>query len=506
MDFPTVVLVLMLVSNMRGFSLLEMVLAFALAGIALTTGLVVALGLPVAARNLDLKVGAISLTRTLLHDGLYTGNVTATTSGAYSSSVSFAEDEDEAFTLVRSSTLWKDASGLAKTTELVTHIASDDTSNPCDDFVEKDWSSPVVRASHALLAGQALPLSLPDGSYDVSSLAASSSTLAVTVGSTTDPVAPTLLIFSARGTNPSLTYVDGFDNASTSRIGFSSVSLSHGYVFAGNGFGSRGAPTCADGISCAQIQVFSLSGESRRLASLQLSTSSPPFAITSSGATASASSVFYHLEYLYVGLEKTVGGDEFNILDVHDPAHPSWLSGMTIGRTVSSITVRGDTAYVSTDDPSGELVVIDVTDPQHPVKLGMYNAPGATGFGYGASLKIRDGIVRFGRSYSPDGAEFEILDARNPAHIISLQENDIGTSKDPESLRSMASMDTLTFALFTNRLLFIDTRNNEHPAMYANPYTLPQGSTGVSLSCRGNLLYVARKTATGSVIDVLSSS
>jgi hypothetical protein len=66
----------------------------------------------------------------------------------------------------------------------------------------------------------------------------------------------------------------------------------------------------------------------------------------------------------------------------------------------------------------------------------------------------------------------------------------------------MVSMDTLTFALFTNRLLFIDTRDVQHP----ETYILPKGSVGTALGCRDNLVYLARNTAAGGVIDVLTGS
>jgi hypothetical protein len=491
---------------MRGFSLIEVLLAFAVATVVIISSSLSVISLPASVQNAELLFKAASAANLLLAQSVATKSEISSTTGVYQIRAVRAERDDPALTTTTSAVSWMDAFNQQRTLAVSVVSTDNDMSNPCDDFIEGDWSRPLIRASYLLSPGKSLPVDAPKGAYELAAIAGTPRMLIAAIASTTDPGAPTLLFYSAQGTNPSLSYAGGFDNASTSRIGFRSLAVASDYGFAGNAFGSKSAQTCSDAVSCAQVQVFSLSPTPQRIAALQLASSSPPFAVDAAGASAAAASLFYDNGYLYVGLQKTMGGDEFNIIDVQDPTSPFWIGGLPIGRTVAGITVRDSIAYLSTDDPSRELQIVDVHSPNRPLLIGSYDAPGASGFGYGVATKVRDGIVRFGRSYIGNAPELQILDARNPTRIASLQEMDIGTPQKPASFRSFVTMDALTFALFNNQLVFLETWENQRVGQYSDVYPLPAGSTGVALACRDNLLYLARNSSGGGNIDVLSAS
>ena len=71
------------------------------------------------------------------------------------------------------------------------------------------------------------------------------------------------------------------------------------------------------------------------------------------------------------------------VIDISDPANPTKLgsydtAGYAIGVTLSS---NGKKAYVA--DGDNGLVVIDVSDPANPTKLGLYDT---TGYALGVTL------------------------------------------------------------------------------------------------------------------------
>lgn len=464
--------------------------------------------------NVENTESALSYARAFISD-IYVASSsplkfhTSTSSYSIFSSVeSIQEKDDRSLAQASIAVTWKDPRGNNRSLELTSLLQGEhDRSNSCDSFIDTDWTHPVVKASYYLAPGFALPSTLSQAVFEVGSLASTPHSLIVGISSSTSSNTPTVLFFETHGTSPSLTYVGGFDAASSSKIGVSGLATHNEFVFVGNGFGSKSPQTCADGISCAQIQTILAPAQSSPtlVSTLSLPSSSPPFAVTSTGESAPVAAVTYYDERLYIGLQKTARGSEFLIFDARTPSSLKPLGFLSIGRTVANITVRGDVAYLSTDDPSAELMVVSIADPLNPHVIGVYNAPGASGFGYGTVTTVRENIIRFGRSYSPNGPELQLLTTHSLPQITSIKDSDNGVSKDPESVRGLLQMDTLMFSLLTHRLEFWNTENNSL-IPYAPAYQLPTNSNGAAIACRGPLLYLARNTPAGAFIDVLSGS
>src|SRR5690606_16305272 len=117
------------------------------------------------------------------------------------------------------------------------------------------------------------------------------------------------------------------------------------------------------------------------------------------GRSTPAKTITYRKGYVYLGLEKTAAGDEFNIIDVSDPENPWLIGGMGIGRSVNDISIVGDRAYLATSDPNREFVVVDIVEPENPRIVEEWDAPGSTGFGLGNVVLVRAGRIYAGRTY-----------------------------------------------------------------------------------------------------------
>src|SRR5262249_18444066 len=104
----------------------------------------------------------------------------------------------------------------------------------------------------------------------------------------------------------------------------------------------------------------------------------------------------------------------------HNPLTPHWVGswpspGVGSGFAVNAITVQGDYAYLGTDDPAHELVVLNISNPNSPtVPVGAPYHPG--GLNGGKSVYTVGDTLYFGKNYAGASAnEFFVLDASNSA-------------------------------------------------------------------------------------------
>ncbi len=107
------------------------------------------------------------------------------------------------------------------------------------------------------------------------------------------------------------------------------------------------------------------------------------------------SAVFYDRGRVYLGTEKW-DGYEFVIIDVSDPLHPVQIGGYEIGSKAGSIYVRDGIAFVTA---SGEqqLLMLDVHDPTNPVLLDSLSPSGWERQG-GRSLSFFEDSLGLGRT------------------------------------------------------------------------------------------------------------
>lgn len=357
---------------------------------------------------------------------------------------------------------------------------------PCLPIPIGAWDLPT-HTSYAI--ADMLPPPWERALHPPSSLAALKDTLAIGIESAQSVTEPTLLFFSL-GKGGSPTYLSGFDAAPASRTGIVALAVGGGHIYAGNGFGSASTATCGQFPACAQVIIFSVSGNEAPVwvGAVQLATASPPFARTVSESSAGATSIAYRRGYLYVGLEKTAGGSEFNIIDVGDPSHPLWVAGVPIGRSVTSLAITGARAYLATSDARREFVIIDIANPKEPKLIGSWDAPGTSNFGIGSTLVVHGTRAYFGRTYVGNAPEFYVLDVTDAGRVVPLVKEDIATPLRPESIRGVVVRDYLASILSGKRLMLWDASAPGKLSRHAAEVALR--GTGTTLFCRGNSLLI----------------
>ncbi|MFZ1596397.1 MAG: hypothetical protein WAW26_11110, partial [Anaerolineae bacterium] len=108
--------------------------------------------------------------------------------------------------------------------------------------------------------------------------------------------------------------------------------------------------------------------------------------------------------YAYVGV-----GPRLVILNVSDPAHPVLVGqSPALPALVQGVSVVGSLAYVA--DGSSGLQIIEVSNPANPILRGAYDTPR---FAVGVS-------VTGSLAYVADGASLQIIEASNPANPFLL--------------------------------------------------------------------------------------
>ncbi len=506
---------------MRGFSTIELLVAFTITVSALLSVVVTLFGIEPTLKNSELEQGAYAKASEVLSKiqaqsvSNFPEKLAISTSSdeIYTTEISYAYvDEDDLILEAQVRVAWHDVRATQKEIiekSIIANTKNSERSTSCDPFPSGDWNNPLTVNHHSLVRGDLLSNSVPVDTYPISDMAISKSILAVSVANTGLISSPTLFFLSlSQGTAPIL-LSGGFDNATSSTVGFSAVTASGSYVYGANGFGSASSVTCSTGINCSQLQIFSIPPTETpiRVGSLFLSTSSAPYAVTSSGSSAAAHAIAYKNNYVYLGLQKTIAGSEFNIIDVTDKAHPVWKGGVRIGRTINNIQIYRGRAYIATDDNTKELAIVNIEDPTNPVLIGGWNAPGGTGFGFGTYVRVLGERAYLGRSYVNNAPELYAINVKDPSVSFPTDSVDTGTPLFPRSVSGILLRTFLTFVL-TNKSLSIFTNSATTAfSKYRDDVPLQSGANATALTCNGNILYVGGSdgSASNSFIQTITT-
>jgi hypothetical protein len=104
------------------------------------------------------------------------------------------------------------------------------------------------------------------------------------------------------------------------------------------------------------------------------------------------------------------------VVDVSLPSEPRYVTTITWARRHQSAEIvrgEGTVAYVAAADHG--LIIIDVSDPLHPIVTARYRPPR---IGAAEGLAVRDGIV-----YLAMGSQIEIGGSQDDMEIVTTQEN-----------------------------------------------------------------------------------
>ena len=192
------------------------------------------------------------------------------------------------------------------------------------------------------------------------------------------------------------------------------------------------------------------------------------------------------------------------IVDISDPYHPTKLGSYDTAGIARHITLSNDNSKAYVADLNQGLVIVDISDPTHPTKLGSYDtvvdATGVTLSSDGTKAYVVDG------SYGlvTDGSNgLVIIDISDPAHPTKLGSYD--TVGDAMSVTLSSDNTKAYVADCKNGLVIVDISDSAHPTKLGS-YNTAGISTDVTLSNDGSKAYLADGSNGLVIVDISDPS
>ncbi len=482
--------------TMHGFSTLEVMISMVVLAATFSACALIPLALPASLANGERSVNEAWKLEDAMDQLLHGARLDfAATLGQHTPGMALATNGFDV--LATASSTWTDVHGMPRTmtlAALASDLRRDHTPDPCGSTNPSAWV-------HSSLSSYAFD------SHPFTSLAVSSSTLVALVSAALSATDPTVFIFDISSSTPALR--SAIDLSPSTKRGSAAAALSGNYAYIASAV-QPNFSTCSVSSACTQLQILDIHDPAHPqiLSSLKLPTLSPPYAI-GTGGQSSGQSIAYANGKVYLGLVKTGSpqGEEFNIIDVHDPAAPAWIGGYKIGRTVTGILVRGIYAYVTTDDPNQGLLILNVRDPSHIVLLASYRTQGSSIYTYAQDIGIASSTLIIGRTYAPGQPELLLLDVSTitaPALSSSIE---TAATSSPWNIDGVIETPEMAFVERDAAIDFWSIADPLHPLQSAPPLSLPPSTGGTALACANGVLYASSvsSTSTGYVSVIRGS-
>jgi prepilin-type N-terminal cleavage/methylation domain-containing protein len=530
--------------SQRGFSILEIMIAMAIAVIAIS-GVILATGGSGGAAGQtvggdqasvlsgEINAEAVTKAQQLIEQEQALGredfnlvNPMSSTENVggliYTKTVDVVQQPDFLTKLLTATVAWVGAHGQPLSTKistLVTNLDNVNSPNTCNSTLTnaQGWKNP----QHQTWDFDQLGVNTNSGNgFAVSDIQVFNKRIYVTISQTPNTYKDNVLVFdipndpsqppTLRGTfdnDP----VSGHDTGPSALAIASTTNKIYAYIASASSF-SKG-----------QLQVFDVTNPI--LTNWIPASTTYKISTTYVPTAGNGSSIFYANGYVFLGLQKTsAGGTEFNMIDVGagaaNPMSPNRIGGFPVANQVNSIYVKNKKAYVASPNSQNlQIIDADPTSGTFMQSLGSYTPPGPApdttdgiGSDHGESVWVIGNTAYLGRTYGTK--EFYILNAVNP--------NSGPIGKDIEStnqgsIYGLAIRDYLAFFLTKDQFQVWDISNtgnivpwtqNGVVADFADAnHDLGQfgtGGAGTALDCEGNYVYTALKSTQGNNKDMLA--
>lgn len=469
----------------RGFATLEILIALLILGSALSASTLVAFGnqtiLVESVNDRDaLKYAETLLTSTnikALADFRSITPIPPTTHGIFETSLEVTS-LDFSTKEIKALVTWKNSYNLPQQitlSSLITDFQNNSEGDTCDPYLSGDWTHALIKNSVTAfkeLVGD------PLGHYIITDLDAYHDKLFVTANNSSEHKETFFIFDVIDPSNPTL--ILKFDNDLANATGLNAFALA----------------STTDGLF-----AYTASQTSKQLHIIDLD-SEPPETVAMykiPGVTgATGFRIAYKNGYVYLGLDKTDTGPEFNIIDVHNPSAPLWVGGFQVGNQVNDMLISGSYAYLATPNDN-ELIILNITNPSHPVAVGGYDAPSTATTGSGKSIYLSRDNLYLGLTAIASHPEFYIIDASNP---VNYAPTILGTKETGSSVNQLLVRDYIAYFLTTTGMLQMwNIATTSNIISFAPSIILPESSKGIALDCEKNALFVGSVPTSGAFVN-----
>jgi hypothetical protein len=402
-------------TSKKGFSTIEILIAFAVGIIFLTAAMMVAFSDPTLTRQISIDSGQVAaLDATLDNGGLNQasnkiGNMTANLMGAWNSTFSnvtgFFDDTPRVISIapclkeITNETSWSSLNSRDRQITFGTAVSNFDIAEAlgqggCDPTPPGDWDNPENTG------WSITPSEFTGQGTDIDTAKIDGGEYAVITGEINGVNKPDLIVVDISDPE-NLTSVSQIDLVPK---GYGKVVVAGHYAYV----------TQNDTLN--HLQVIDLSDPENPTRVGQISIPQT--------TTAIPRSLFYYDEKIYLGTQylacpptcASLQNNEFHIFDVSSPTNPQHLASLNIDHNINDIYIQGDYAYLATSDNSGEMMMVNISNPSslvHPDTSGLkYNPSGNQD---GTSIYVIDQYAYLGRQRTTGSdSDFIKINISNP--------------------------------------------------------------------------------------------
>jgi hypothetical protein len=356
----------------RGFSTIELLIAFAIMLLVLPPLLLLAFGGQTGTLDVTLGNGGVTRVATQIRDAV------ASTTASWNSTplpwaTSFYTQNNKVINItpcvkqITATTSWSTEKSRAQSAVSTTYVPSiaeaQALGGGCDPFPPADaWDSPKKYPNGVTLSSV--------NTNDIAIISNNGKRIAVLIatpqGGGNDAAEDIYTYDLTDAQNPAL-----LSKLNTGK-GLNAVAVAGNYAYAVQNDATKQLQT---------IRLFDTAYSPSNALYYALATTSEVTLQNVSGANPEGRSIAYYNNKLYVGTWNNnvpANSPEFLVYDASAPSTPTLLGTYNLSHSVNSIAVKDSFAYLATTNNAGELMVMNVATPGTPTLAGQYDAPGST--------------------------------------------------------------------------------------------------------------------------------
>lgn len=179
-------------------------------------------------------------------------------------------------------------------------------------------------------------------------------------------------------------------------------------------------------------------------------------------------------------------GTVLTILNISNPASPSFVGSYSASSTVRHVYVEGSHAYLSTANNNAELTIVDISNPSSPTLTSVVNLVDSND---GYSTFVTGGYAYVGRAVDTTSGtnEMYIINVNNPASPSVL--GSINLTGSVNNLKVSGNYAFLATTIDTQEMVVVNVTNKSSPSIVTS-YNAPGTADVNDLGIDGTTLYM----------------
>jgi hypothetical protein len=185
---------------------------------------------------------------------------------------------------------------------------------------------------------------------------------------------------------------------------------------------------------------------------------------------------------------------ELFVIDISDPRVPSILGKLSIRDHVNGLAVSGNYAYLATSKDGGELTIVNVSNPYTPVEVSSFNIPGT---GQANGISVEGNYAYVVTQAATGGPELHIFNISSPSSPVFIGGFEVGSHV--YGVHAYGQRVYLATSHVNKELVVVDASNPSSPVELGS-YDAPlAGANGQAIDIKGGVGYLVTRANGGGI-------